>query len=359
MNRRILFSDFDGTLYVNATVSDEDREALRRWRAAGNLFALASGRQFSALKEHLAQEGVEWDYLICLNGAEAYDHNDQLLFETPIDIALLPRLYRTLVQDDGWANVCYGSRADRIRTENCSNLNPDHPHYPESHLVSFEKFTQICTAMQNESKAAAVKERVLERFGNFVCAELNGRCLDVNARGVSKSSGIAKLIERIGLDEDCVYTIGDNFNDLCMLTDYNGYAVAHAPEAVRAQTGHIVKSVAELINQVTTVSPNIHFYQKLVRDRIPEMIRQQGFTPITQRLNADEYLSELHRKLREETEEYLSDQSAEEIADILEVIEAICVTKGFSQEEIRRIKAEKYTKRGGFNERIYLIGKEE
>lgn len=358
MNPRILFSDFDGTLYINATISDADREALRRWRAAGNLFALASGRHVSALKEHLAQEGIEWDYLLCLNGAEAYDRDGQLLFETPIAISLLPELYRTMVQEDGCAKVCYGSRADRIRTEHCSDLNPEHTHYSESHLDSFEKFTQICTAMQTESEAPAVKKRVLERFGDFVCAELNGRCIDVNARGVSKSSGIAKLIERIGLDKACVYTIGDNFNDLCMLTDYNGYAVAHAPEAVRTQTGRTVKSIAELIDQVMTVSPSIHYYQKLVRDRIPEMIRHQGFTPITRRLNADEYLSELHRKLREETEEYLSDQSAEEIADILEVIEAICAAKGFSREEISRVKSEKYAKRGGFDKRIYLISKE-
>lgn len=358
MNQRILFSDFDGTLFVNGTVSDEDREALLRWRAAGNLFAMASGRHVSALQEHLAREGIEWDYLLCLNGAEAYDRDEQMLFETPIDIALLPELYRTMAQEDGWAKVCYGSRADRIKTAHCSDLNPKHTHYPEPHLVSIEKFTQICTAMQTESEASAVKERVMERFGDFVCAELNGHCIDVNARGVSKSSGIARLIERIGLDRSCVYTIGDNFNDLCMLTNYNGYAVAHALEPVRLQTGRTVKNVAELVDQVMSAAPRIHYYQKLVRDKSPELIRHQGFSPITRRLDDEEYLSELHRKLREETEEYLSDQSAEEIVDILEVLEAICSAKGFSWEEIARIKSEKQAKRGGFDERIYLIGKE-
>lgn len=358
MKRRILFSDFDGTLYINAKVSDADREALRRWRAAGNLFAMASGRQISALKDHLAEEGVEWDYLLCLNGAEGYDRNEQMLFETAIDIGLLPELYRTIVQDDGWANVCYGPRADRVKTENCSDFNSDHAHYPESHLASFSKFTQICTAMRTEAEAPAVKERVLARFGDYVCAELNGHCIDVNARGVSKSNGIAKLIERIGIGEDCVYAIGDNFNDLSMLTAYNGYAVAHAPEEVRRQAGHTVKSVAELIDHLLAEEPKSHYYGKLVRDSIPDMIRRQGFTPRTRVLDRDEYLSELNRKLREETEEYLSDENIEEIADILEVLEAICSAKEFSADEVLSLKAEKRRQRGGFEERIYLISKD-
>lgn len=250
MKRKILFSDFDGTLYIGAKVSDNDREALLRWRAAGNLFAMASGRQVSALRDHLAQEGVEWDYLLCLNGAEAYDRTERLLFETVIDITLLPDLYRTIVQNDGWANVCCGARADRVRTKHCSNFNADHAHYPESHLEAFAKFTQICTAMPTEAEAPAVKERVLSKFGQYVNVELNGRCIDVNACGVSKSSGIAKLIKQIGLTDDCVYTIGDNFNDLCMLTAHNGYAVAHAPEEVRRQAGHTVASAADLIDQL-------------------------------------------------------------------------------------------------------------
>lgn len=105
MSKKILFSDFDGTLYINGTVNEQDRNAIRRWRADGNLFAMASGRDLNALKTHLIEENVEWDFLLCLNGAEAYDHCDRLLFETPIDIKILPGLYRSVVQDDGWANI--------------------------------------------------------------------------------------------------------------------------------------------------------------------------------------------------------------------------------------------------------------
>ena len=197
----------------------------------------------------------------------------------------------------------------------------------------------------------------MKHFGDYVCAELNGRCIDVNARGVSKASGIAKLIGRIGVDENNVYTIGDNFNDLCMLTAYNGYAVAHAPEEVRRQAGNTVRSVAELIDQLMAEEPNVQHFGKLVRDKIPELISSEGFTPGTRRLSDAEYIAELNRKLREETDEYLAGENPEEIADILEVIEAICQAKNYSLSMIQEIKENKRKERGGFENRIYLIDK--
>lgn len=102
---------------------------------------------------------------------------------------------------------------------------------------------------------------------------------------------------------------------------------------------------------------NEYRYDKLVRDRIPEIIEGEGFMPTVRILSDEEYLAELHRKLREETEEYLRDENAEEIADVLEVLEAICAAKGFSKDEVLRIKDQKREKRGGFEKRLYLISK--
>jgi Cof subfamily protein (haloacid dehalogenase superfamily) len=248
MSKKILFSDLDGTLYIHGVVSDADREAIRRWRADGNLFAMASGRHLSALKQHLTEQGVEWDYLICLNGGEIYDAEDNLLYESAIDISILPALFETVARDDGWANICCGMRADRVKAKNCTDYNTDHAHYDVSHLSTFTKFSQICTARKDISVGSAIKRDVLEKFGDYVCAELNGTSLDVDAKGVSKSNGIAELIRRIGISEDCVYTVGDNFNDLSMLTAYQGYAMEHGPEEVRRKTGRCISSVAALID---------------------------------------------------------------------------------------------------------------
>jgi len=357
MSRKILFSDFDGTLFINGKVSEADRDAIRRWRAAGNLFVMASGRNFSSLKEPMARENVDWDFLLCLNGAEAFDADGERLFEVPIDIRLLPELYHTIVLDDGWVNVCYGDRGERVCTPNSSYYNADQGHFLEDRLSAFTRFTQICTASYGIEGAFEIKNRVLEKFNEYVSAEVNGSCVDINAKGVNKASGIARLIEIMGIPEEDVYAVGDNFNDLSMLTAYRGYAMENGPVEVQRRTGATTKSIAALIEDILSKEPAPAFYGKLVRDRIPEIICSEGFTPSVRVLDDIEYIAELYRKLREETEEYLRDQNIEEIADILEVLEAICEAKGFSVDDVQKFKAAKREKRGGFDQKLYLISK--
>lgn len=95
---------------------------------------------------------------------------------------------------------------------------------------------------------------------------------------------------------------------------------------------------------------------KLVRDKIPEIILASGVTPKTRIMNDEEYLSELDKKLNEEIAEYQADKSIEEIADVLEVIEAICKARGFTKEMILKIKNKKFEERGGFDDKIFWGG---
>lgn len=94
---------------------------------------------------------------------------------------------------------------------------------------------------------------------------------------------------------------------------------------------------------------------KLVRDRIPEIIKNAGKKPITEILSQEEYLKELDKKLNEEVAEYQADKSIEEMADVLEVLFAICEARGHSLEELLQVREDKREKRGGFKNKIYLI----
>lgn len=94
---------------------------------------------------------------------------------------------------------------------------------------------------------------------------------------------------------------------------------------------------------------------KLVRDKIPQIMKSKGQIASTKILDQEEYIKELLAKLSEEVEEFKQDKNREELADILEVLEAIYTFYGFKQEEIVVIKKQKLEERGGFKERIYLI----
>ena len=98
---------------------------------------------------------------------------------------------------------------------------------------------------------------------------------------------------------------------------------------------------------------------KLVRDKIPEIIKNDGKKPVVQILSDEEYLTELDKKLNEEVAEYQADKSLEEMADIVEVLFAICEARGYSVEELMQMRETKREKRGGFKNRIYWVGNEE
>jgi len=95
-------------------------------------------------------------------------------------------------------------------------------------------------------------------------------------------------------------------------------------------------------------------YNKLVRDRIPEIIRNNNEKPIVKELNNEDYLKELNIKLKEELQEYLEDNNIEELADIVEVIYGILNAKNISLEEFEEIRNEKVEKRGAFSKKIFL-----
>lgn len=95
-------------------------------------------------------------------------------------------------------------------------------------------------------------------------------------------------------------------------------------------------------------------YNKLVRDRIPEIIESSGKSCTTEILSAEDYLRMIDAKLDEELAEYHKDQNIEELADLLEVIRAAAIARGYTLDDLERVRAEKATKRGGFEKRILL-----
>ena len=95
-------------------------------------------------------------------------------------------------------------------------------------------------------------------------------------------------------------------------------------------------------------------YNKLVRDKIPEMIVNENRHPVTRILDNDEYRVELNKKLQEEVKEYIEDNNVEELADIVEVVYGILDSMDISIEEFESVRKAKVDKRGAFKDRIYL-----
>lgn len=95
-------------------------------------------------------------------------------------------------------------------------------------------------------------------------------------------------------------------------------------------------------------------YDKLVRDKIPEIIEKSGKQCEIEVLSDEKYLKMIDKKLDEELAEYHKDKNIEELADLLEVIYAATKARGYSIKDLEKIRSEKAEKRGGFDKKILL-----
>jgi len=95
-------------------------------------------------------------------------------------------------------------------------------------------------------------------------------------------------------------------------------------------------------------------YNKLVRDKIPEIIKADGGIARTRVLNNEDYLEELINKLRLECDELEANRDVDDLADIQELVMAIAESLNIAPGKLAEVMAKKAVSRGAFKKRIYL-----
>ncbi|EEM85156.1 Phosphoribosyl-ATP pyrophosphohydrolase [Bacillus thuringiensis serovar huazhongensis BGSC 4BD1] len=115
-----------------------------------------------------------------------------------------------------------------------------------------------------------------------------------------------------------------------------------------------------IINEKTKRRENpMPTYNKLIRNKIPQIIEANGKTPTTRILPEEEYIKELCKKTQEELTEYLEADTKkhklEELSDLLELINVLAEHEDTTLEEINNIRKKKAEERGGFSDRVFLI----
>ena len=108
--------------------------------------------------------------------------------------------------------------------------------------------------------------------------------------------------------------------------------------------------------KISLISSGFRYtYNKLVRDKIPDNIdNEPGRKSKYRILDDEEYLEELNKKVLEEANEFIEENSIEELGDLMEVINAIMQLKGYKMEDVHKVMKAKADKKGVFNDKIYL-----
>lgn len=103
----------------------------------------------------------------------------------------------------------------------------------------------------------------------------------------------------------------------------------------------------------------LYTYNKLIRDNNVKIMEDKGCKVTYEILDDRRYGEELDKKLKEEVNEYLADYSAEEMADVMEVIYAMLEFRGMTMDDVEKVRIEKRNRKGAFKNKVFLKNVEE
>jgi len=241
---KLLASDLDGTFSIGDV--DSRRAAVKKWRDAGNLFVIVSGRSLEWLPPEFAKIGIECDYYLAANGSVIADSEGKPLWTSRCSGDWIRDIIDFLFQRN--CTLCR-LLLDDDKTVFPPDQKSDRPAISREEAISLPFFYQISTVFRTQEEAALATAALAEAFGDRINPLQNGYCIDIVAAGMDKAQGIRKLTNLLHLTPDDVIAVGDNYNDLAMIDAFYSYAIESGVEEVKKRADRTIPSVIDLIEQ--------------------------------------------------------------------------------------------------------------
>ena len=245
---KIAITDFDGTLKpFDDKIPQSTIDAIHQWRNAGNKFGIATGRELSMLNHDLRHYDITTDFLICVNGAVVFDRDRNILQSMRIARPLKERLIDLpLIKNFSGAMICFCERhcySIRLYPEMSLELAP-----PIKLIDSLDLDDVVQYGIRFETPEQASEARLLiEQSIPELRGNQNRIYLDINVRPVDKKFGVDSLLDKMNWRDCEVLTIGDDKNDLPMITAFNGFTVARADDLIKKSARRFYNSVGEML----------------------------------------------------------------------------------------------------------------
>lgn len=224
MQRKLLATDYDGTFRRDGRIGPRTASAVEQYRLAGGKFGFVTGRGMNfteSLKRDYPQGYVpRCDFFILYNGSLITDGDGNKLYEFPIPRELFMRIRERIEKEEG---LTYRSETG------------DEDHY-DHYYATFENYRYALKA------ASALNAEM----GDEIAAFVNGPHVNVGLKGTGKAEGVSLLLRHFGLTEDECAVVGDDYNDLAMITAHAGWAVSTGRPEVKKAAPHLCASVGQL-----------------------------------------------------------------------------------------------------------------
>lgn len=237
---KLFASDFDGTLKCG-TISERTREAIRHFRAQGGVFGIVTGRAAQGAGDIFGE--IEADFVSCANGAvlvlpdgrrEVFARYGadtvRRLWEMALSLGSLG-LGPQAEKDFVWISTDGAEREEQLRC------------FLEEHASVCQ-----CNMLFHDYESAAHATRLIAAELGFAVNPLqNGCSVDIPPRGIDKAFGVRRAAEYFAIDEDMIYTAGNEMNDYSMVAAFHGFAMSGSPGELTAAAERVIGDVADAL----------------------------------------------------------------------------------------------------------------
>ena len=256
---QLIATDLDGTILFDRKVSSADREAMRRWRAAGNLLVVDTGKSVFATRDTLEPLGVVFDYAIAFTGAVLADGDYRVLTSRFLPDGLAHEIVMSLQGIDGLTVFATTLETDYIVSDTYHEVSPILqvfvPMSPEE--MTGHRFIGVPMRVRDDAARERIVDDLTERWGGQIEVVRNQEFLDVIPAGATKGSGLKDLIAWLtGPDGPHpgarieTWSLGDSWNDIPMheAADH-AVALPWSPPDVTAACECTMGSMTELVDR--------------------------------------------------------------------------------------------------------------
>ena len=256
---QLIATDLDGTILFDRKVPPADLDAMRRWRAAGNLLVVDTGKSVFATRDTLEPEGVAFDYAVAFTGAVLADGDYRVLTSRFLPDGLAHEIVMSLQGIDGLTVFATTLETDYIVSDTYHEVSPILqvfvPMSPEE--MTGHRFIGVPMRVRDDAARERIVDDLTERWGGQIEVVRNQEFLDVIPAGATKGSGLKDLIAWLtGPDGPHpgarieTWSLGDSWNDIPMheAADH-AVALPWSPPDVTAACECTMGSMTELVDR--------------------------------------------------------------------------------------------------------------
>lgn len=233
--KKIIISDYDETLYTDEKSMLINIDMINQFRNKKNLFVIATGRNFDSLKQEIMKYNIRFDYLILNHGAVTLDSKLKVIGNSNIN----NNIVGSILKD----KIVLKKYIKSIKLFDIFNEDIESMSYfvtkVEIILADHKYIKKVISYINNKYIGI--------RF--YVVEEDNYSAIEIVSANTNKCSAIKKILIKEKINSENVYTIGNGYNDLEMIEEYNGYGMKNSEQRIKKAASKLYDNVSDLIKK--------------------------------------------------------------------------------------------------------------